>query len=303
MLLDNISLFLLIVEKGSLAAAGRETGLSSTTVSERLAALEAHFGTALLNRTTRSISLTEEGRMLVEGAKPVLEEVSDLENKIRFGAETLSGQIRLSAPLDLGRTVISEAIGSFQDQHPGISIDLMLSDGYVDIVGLGLDLAVRFGSIGDSSLRVRALPAKRRIVCAAPSYLDRYGTPTTPEDLKSHRCLVMRFGQNIDNVWVFGSGSSRRAVTVNGFLVANDGALVRQWGVEGRGVTLKSEFDVWDDLRTGRLIELLTDFEMPQAPLQLLFPPGRALSRRVKAFSDHLSAAFRRFDGREAPAS
>ena len=295
MLLDNISLFLLIVEKGSLAAAGRETGLSSTTVSERLAALEAHFGTALLNRTTRSISLTEEGRMLVEGAKPVLEVVSDLENRIRFGAETLSGQIRLSAPLDLGRTVISEAIGSFQDQHPGISIDLMLSDGYVDIVGLGFDMAVRFGAIGDSSLRVRALPAKRRIVCAAPSYLDRYGTPTTPEDLKTHRCLVMRFGQNIDNVWVFGSGASRRTVTVHGFLVANDGALVRQWGVEGRGVTLKSEFDVWEDLRSGRLIELLTDFEMPQAPLQLLFPPGRALPRRVKAFSDHLSAAFRRF--------
>lgn len=295
MLLDNISLFLLIVEKGSLAAAGRETGLSPTTVSERLAALEGHYGVTLLNRTTRSISLTEEGRMLIEGAKPVLEEVSDLENRIRFGAQTLSGQIRLSAPNDLGRTIVSEAIRSFQEHHPGISIDLTLSDGYVDIVGSGLDLAVRFGSIGDSSLRVRALPAKRRIVCAAPVYLDRFGAPATPEDLKSHRCLIMRFGQNIDNLWVFGSGASRQSVTVPGFLVANDGALVRQWGLEGRGVMLKSEFDIREDLRSGRLCELLTEFEMSTAPLQLLFPPGKAAPRRVKAFADHVTAAFKTF--------
>jgi len=295
MLLDNISLFLLIVEKGSLAAAGRETGLSPTTVSERLAALEAHYGATLLNRTTRSISLTEEGRMLVEGAKPVLEEVSDLESRIRHGAATLSGQIRLSAPLDLGRTVVSEAISSFQDRHSGISIDLMLSDGYVDIVGLGLDLAVRFGSIGDSTLRVRSLPAKRRVVCAAPAYLERHGTPQTPEDLLHHRCLVMRFGQNIDNVWRFGSGSATQSVTVRGVLVANDGALVRQWGLEGRGIMLKSEFDVWDDLRSGRLRELLTGYDMPTAPLQLLFPPARTVPRRVKAFADHLAVSFKRF--------
>ena len=282
MLLDNIALFLMIVEKGSLVAAGRESGLSSTTVSERLAALEAHYGVVLLNRTTRSISLTEEGRALVDGAKPLLEEVAGLDSRIRMGAHVLSGQIRLGAPQDLGRTIVSEAISSFQEKHPAISIDLMLSDGYVDIVGQGLDLAIRFGPAGDSSLRVRALPAKRRIVCAAPDYLDRCGVPENPEDLKRHTCLVMRFGQNIDNVWHFSNAAGKLSVRVGGGLVANDGALVRQWGLEGRGVMLKSEYDVRDDIKEGRLSELLAEYETVEAPLQILFPPGRTLPRRVR---------------------
>ena len=293
MLLDNISLFLLIVEKGSLAAAGREAGLSPTTVSERLAALETHYGVVLLNRTTRSISLTEEGRTLVEGAKQVLGEVEDLETRIRFGAQKLSGPIRISTPKDLGRTIVSEAMARFLAEHPSISIDLHLSDGYVDIVGMGIDLAVRFGPISDSTLRVKQLPSRRRVLCAAPTYLERHGAPKTPADLKDHNCLVMRFGQNIDNVWRFGATAAKQIVTVRGNLIANDGALVRRWGLEGRGILLKSEFDVGGDIRTGRLIELLPDHASPPVPLQLLFPPSRAQPRRVGAFADCLVKAFR----------
>jgi DNA-binding transcriptional LysR family regulator len=295
MLLDNIALFSLIVEKGSLVAAGREVGLSPTTVSERLAALEAHYGVVLLNRTTRSISLTDEGRTLIDGAKLVLGEVEDLETRIRFGALNLSGQIRISAPKDLGRTIVSKAIAQFLAEHPAIAIDLHLSDGYVDIVGLGIDLAVRFGAIGDSSLRVKQLPAKRRILCAAPSYLERYGSPRVPADLKDHNCLVMRFGQNIDNVWQFGSTAAKQIVTVRGNLIANDGALVRQWCLEGRGIVLKSEFDVGGDIQEGRLVELLGDYASPPPPLQIVFPPSRAQPRRVTAFADHLVKVFKEY--------
>ncbi|CTQ51581.1 D-malate degradation protein R [Roseibium album] len=295
MLLDNIALFSLIVEKGSLVAAGREVGLSPTTVSERLAALEAHFGVVLLNRTTRSISLTDEGRTLIDGAKLVLGEVEDLETRIRLGAQNLSGQIRISAPKDLGRTIVSKAIAQFFAEHPSITIDLHLSDGYVDIVGMGIDLAVRFGAIGDSSLRVKQLPAKRRVLCAAPSYLEHHGTPRTPADLKDHNCLVMRFGQNIDNVWQFGSTAAKQIVTVRGNLVANDGALVRQWCLEGRGIVLKSEFDVGGDIQDGRLVELLGDYASPPPPLQIVFPPSRAQPRRVTAFADHLANTFKEY--------
>ena len=207
MLLANIALFLKIVEKGGLAAAGREVGLSSTTVSERLAALETHFGVVLLNRTTRAISLTDEGRTLLEGAKMVLGEVEDLETRIRLGAQTLSGPIRISAPSDIGRTHVSAAISSFLAKHPAISIELVLSDGYVDFVGQGLDIALRFGSVTDSSLRVRSLGLQRRLVCAAPAYLAKHGMPKKPVDLKKHNCLVMRFGANLDNVWRFGANA------------------------------------------------------------------------------------------------
>jgi DNA-binding transcriptional LysR family regulator len=289
MFISNLSLFLQIVEKGSMAAAGREAGLSPTTVSERLSALESHFGVVLLNRTTRAISLTEEGRTLVEGARHLLGEVNDLEGRIRHGAQTLSGTIRISAPSDIGRNAVSNAINLFLAEHPAISIELILTDGYVDIVGEGIDLALRFGPVIDSSLRAKNLGNKKRIICAAPSYLEQYGKPTKPFDLKSHNCIVMRFGTRLDNVWRFGSNTLQQVITVKGNRISNDGALVRRWGLDGLGIILKSEFDVGADISAGNLIELLSDYAPAPTPLQILFPPSRAQPSRVRALAEHLA--------------
>ncbi|EEE47179.1 LysR family transcriptional regulator [Roseibium alexandrii] len=288
MLLDNLRLFMIIAEKGSLAAAARETGISTTTVSERLAALEAHYGVVLFNRTTRSISLTEEGRTLVNGARAVLIEVADLDTRIRHGAETLSGLIRISAPVDLGRSIISRAISAFTEENPAVSIELSLSDGYVDLVGQGFDMAVRFGNVTDSTLRVRSLGSFQRLICAAPEYLKRHGTPKTPEDLMNHNCLVMRFGETLDSVWEFGKKSKKKRVTVRGSRVVNDGWLIRSWALAGHGIVLKSELDVAEDIRSGALVSLLSEHLPPPNPLQMMFPPGRAQPRRVTAFADHL---------------
>ncbi|WP_282171043.1 LysR family transcriptional regulator [Ruegeria atlantica] len=288
MLLDNLRLFLTIAEKGSLVAAARETGLSSTTVSERLAALESHYGVVLFNRTTRSISLTEEGRVLIDGAKSVLSEVTDLDTRIRLGAETLSGLIRVSAPIDLGRGVVSDVISEFTEENPAVSIELSLSDGYVDLVGQGFDLAVRFGDITDSSLRIRNLGSYQRFVCAAPSYLATYGAPELPEDLANHNCLVMRFGGSLDNVWEFVAGRERQLVPVKGNRIVNDGSLIRSWALAGHGIVLKSELDVGDDVRAGKLVALLGEFLPPPKSLQMMFPPGRAQPRRVAEFAQYL---------------
>jgi len=293
MLIDNIRLFQTIAEKGSLVAAAREVGMSATTVSERLAALEAHYGVVLFNRTTRSLSLTEEGRTLLDGAKSVLAEIEDLDTRIRHGSDTLSGPIRISAPVDLGRSTVSDIVERFTQDHPAISVELSLSDGYVDIVGQGFDLALRFGTITDSSLRTRSIGRYRRIVCAAPSYVDQHGTPRTPEDLTRHNCLIMRFGNSLDNVWRFGTGASAQEVTVRGDKVVNDGYLVRRWALAGHGVILKSELDVRQDLSTGRLVALLEDFAASANPLQIMFPPGRAQPRRVGALADAIRKGFR----------
>ncbi|MGH1412326.1 MAG: LysR family transcriptional regulator [Pelagimonas sp.] len=291
MLIDNIRVFLKISEKGSLVAAGRELGLSATTVSERLAALEAHYGVVLLNRTTRSISLTDEGRTLLDGAKLVLAEVENLDTRIRHGAQTLSGLIRISAPVDLGRSVVSKAIADFTQQHPAISVELSLSDGYVDIVGAGFDLALRFGAVSDSTLRAKKLGEFRRIVCASPSYLTTRPVPQVPEDLSAHNCLVMRFGNTLDNMWRFGVGANQRLVPVRGNKVVNDGSLVRAWAMAGHGIILKSELDVASDLRSGELVALLEDHAAPPNPLHMMFPPGRAQPKRVRAMADCLIAA------------
>jgi DNA-binding transcriptional LysR family regulator len=169
MILDNLALFLRIVEKGGLAPAGRELGLSPASVSERLVALEKYYGAALLHRTTRAISLTDEGRLLVAGARRLLAEADELEALIRLGVNKISGPIRLSAPIDLGRSTLIPILDAFLAEHLDVTIDLNLTDGYVDLVGQGQDLAIRYGELADSTLRVKRLGENRRIECASPA--------------------------------------------------------------------------------------------------------------------------------------
>ncbi len=292
MLNENLRLFLQIAEKGSMVAAGREMGLSPTTVSERLAALEAHYGAVLFNRTTRSLNPTDEGRMLIEGAQVILAEVDELHARIRHGASTLSGPIKISAPVDLGRRFVATIIEKFSEQNPAITTELSVSDGYVDIVREGFDIALRFGAISDTSLRARSLGSFKRIVCAAPEYLEQHGVPKQPNDLQNHNCLVMRFGLTLDNIWRFQNQAKPMQVMVRGNSIVNDGYLIRLLALKGKGIILKSELDVAEDLKRGTLVALLQDYEAPAKPLQILFPPARAQPRRVKALADALTEQF-----------
>lgn len=289
MLLPNLALFLRIVEKNGLAAAGRDFGMSPATVSERLAALEAHYGAKLVNRTTRSISLTDEGRLLSEGARRLLAESEELEARIRNGVEKLSGPIRVSAPFDLGRRRIAPLLDLFLMQHPNVQIDLRLTDGYIDLVGQGIDVAVRFGALKDSQLRARKIGENRRIVCASPDYVKRHGAPHHPGELETHNCLLMRFGEAIDNEWSFRSGPKAFTVMVKGNRMANDGAQVRNWCVQGFGIALKSIWDIEDHLANGELVRLLSDFAPPPSSLQIVHLGGQAMPRRLRMMIDHLA--------------
>lgn len=291
--LEHLRLFKRIVQFGSLASAARDLGLSSTTVSERLAALERDMGTVLLNRTTRSLSLTEAGQTLLEGLESLLEEADSLAAQIKLGSDALAGTIRVSAPSDLGRTRISDIINSFVTKNPAVSVELLLSDGYVDIVGDGIDIALRFGALPDGTLRTRKLGTAPRIVCASPVYIARHGTPSSPDDLQDHQCLLMRFGKMLDRQWHFGEGDTATSVMVDGTLISNDGHLVRQWCLDGLGIALKSQYDVAGDIKAGRLTPLLDGFAAPGTDLQMLFPPSRAQPARTKALAEALAEGFR----------
>lgn len=290
--LDQLRLFLAILERGSLSAAARDLGLSPATVSERLAGLEARFGVRLLHRTTRSVSVTEEGRALAEGAERLLAEAAELDSRIRLGREEIAGPIRLSAPSDLGRGRISRVLNRVQEAHPGITIDLHLSDGYVDLVGQRFDLAVRYGDLQDSGLMVRRLADCARLVCAAPAYLERHGCPAHPEELGDHNCLVMRFGMNTDRTWHFIIDGRARKIVVRGDRVANDGEAVRHWCAAGYGIARKSEWDIAEELSSGRLVPILRDFEPAPVGLQVVYPAGRSALRRVALVIDALVAEF-----------
>jgi DNA-binding transcriptional LysR family regulator len=295
-LIDSLALFVRIVERGGLAAAGRDMGLSPAMVTERLAALEAHYGARLLNRTTRSVSLTDEGKLLLDGARQLVSDAADMQSRIKLGVNRISGAIRISAPNDLGRHRVSQILDSFMQTHPDISVELLLSDGYVDLAGLGIDLAVRLGQLKDSSLNAVRLGSNRRVVCAAPGYLKLKGAPVVPRDLLAHNCLLMRFGMGVDRAWAFTESGRATTVVVNGNRIANDGSLVRQWCVQGFGIALKSHWDVKEDLRMKRLQELLTPFAPPASAVHVLYQGGSSTSKRVRALIDALIQGFSESD-------
>jgi DNA-binding transcriptional LysR family regulator len=291
MLIENLKLFLQIVEKGGLAVAGREVGLSPATVTDRLAALEAHYGARLLTRTTRSISLTDEGRELVNGARRILAETEETEARIKLGVDKLSGTIHVSVPNDLGRAQIVPLLDQFISQHAKIVVDLTLSDGYVDLVGRGIDLALRYGELTDSTMKSRKLGTNRRLICASPDYLRHKGTPQHPDDLAQHNCLVMRFGTQTDQDWGFVVDGKQWNCRVHGNRIADGGDVIRRWCLDGYGLALKSEWDVRHDLAAGTLVSVLGEFAPQPSALQMVHAAGAVQPRRVRVLMDYLSEA------------
>jgi DNA-binding transcriptional LysR family regulator len=288
-MLDNLVLFLAIIEREGLSAAGRELGLSPATVSERLAALEAYYGATLMTRTTRSLSLTEEGRVLAEGAHRLLAEADELESRIRWGTQKISGPVRLTAPVDLGQNRVVPIIDRFIEAHPDVTVDITLTDSFVDLVGQGLDFAVRYGPSADSTLKTRLIGENRRLICASPDYLERNGTPMHPDDLMQHDCILMRFAQNADRIWSFQVDGKTHDVVVRGRRTANNGHLLKRWALEGRGLCKKSVWDVQADLDEGRLVEVLAPFSSRRTVLQIVYPPSRVQPRRVSALIDAIA--------------
>ena len=291
--LSSFAFFVAILEKGGVAAAGREFGLSPAASSERLSALERHLGVTLLNRTTRSFSLTEEGEILLDAARELVAQANELESKIQFGARQLSGRIRIGAPEDLGHQRIFPIVERFMAKHPGVRVEIHLDDGYIDPVAKGFDFTVRYGSLKDSSLVVKKLTDNRRIVCAAPFYVDRFGAPNTPNQLADHNCLLMQFGSRVDRDWEFTVAGRRRTYRVSGNRLANNGAVIRQWCIEGHGIALKSLLDVQADLDAGRLARILEAYSLhSDMPLQIVYPGGGKPNARTSALMDLVARDF-----------
>ena len=293
-LLGSLKLFLNIVEKGGLAKAGRELGLSPASVTEKLNALETHYGTRLLNRTTRAISLTDEGRVVLETARHLVSDAVDLEARVRHGMDNLTGLIRLSAPADMGRWRIVPLVDQFMLDHPEIRVEFTITDRYLNLVENGIDVAVRLGEPDDRTLTTEKIARNYRIVCAAPSYIKEYGRPERPDDLLQHNCLLMRLRSAIDTKWRLKSATEKKTVIVSGNRIANNGELVRQWCIAGNGLALKSIWDVHEDLKAGRLIRLLPEYTVDSPHIQVIYPIRESsLPRRTRLLIDFISDSFK----------
>ncbi|MGE8154011.1 LysR substrate-binding domain-containing protein [Pseudomonas vancouverensis] len=291
--LEAIRLFVEAAQLGGLSAAGRKLGLSPAAASARLLKLEASLATRLFERTTRQLRLTDEGRIYLLHCRQALQALDDARAALSAEKSEIRGKIRVSATSDFGRHVLNGWLDEFTARYPQVVLALQLSDSLTHLIADDVDLVIRFGVPPDSSLVARPLAANRRVLCAAPGYLQRKGAPEHPQQLTDFDHIVA--GQSgWSSEWRLHRGDETLLfkVPLEAARETNDGALARQWAIDGHGIVLKSIWDVSADLAAGRLSLVLPQWHSVEAPVHALYPGSRYLAPRVRALLDFLGERF-----------
>ena len=290
--LAAIQVFAQVVESGSFARAADRLGVSTSGASRQVADLEAYLQTRLLNRTTRKVSLTESGRAFYERSVQLLSDLAEAEQEASRAAVEPRGTIRLTTSVNFGVRHVAPAIADFLREHPGVRFDVSLSDRVVDLVEEGFDLAIRVGAPGADNLVARKLGETRLVPCASPAYLSAHGAPATPEHLAKHNCFTYEY-LSPRNLWRFyDRAGTERSVHVSGTLHSNNGDLLAEAAVRGAGIVFEPAFIVGPDVRAGRLVPLLQDYEPAPVPIYAVYPSRKHLSAKVRRFVDFLIARF-----------
>lgn len=294
----ELRIFIATAEEGSFAGAGRRLKVSPASVTRAIAALEARLEVRLFTRTTRQCRLTLDGERFLERCAPLVRELEDAEDEIRTGNLGPNGALRVAAPLSFGRRQIAPLIRAFRQKFPQISVQLFLSDESDDLLWREFDCALRVGRPTKGEFITRRLLKARRVVCAAPRYLEDRPAPRVPEDLAEHRGIVLiRDGQLLDQ-WMFEDESGMRSVSIPTALASNSGEVTHCWALEGEGVVLKSLWDVQEDLAEGRLVEILSEYSADNADIYLVYPARRYVPSRTRSFIDFLADSFAGAAGR-----
>ncbi|MFK7887562.1 MAG: LysR family transcriptional regulator [Gammaproteobacteria bacterium] len=295
-----MDLFVRVVRNGGFAAAGREAGLSPASMSTRISRLEERYGVRLLNRTTRSLSLTEEGDAFLRDCIRILADVEQAESRLKNSQQALSGPLRVTATFDFGRQHIEPLLTRFVTEHPKVVPYLHLADHTMNLVENGFDLGVRLQANVDSSLASVRLASNRRVLCAAPEYIKRRGLPESPADLEQHDCIVMVRARDVINSWYFETANGHETVAVQPARCANDGGLVRKWVLDGHGIGWKSICDIQPDIDAGRVVTVLDDYSggdspsrnSPRPDLRVVYPDLPYVPERTRSFVDLLVEYF-----------
>lgn len=290
--LKQLEAFVAVATKGSLSAAARAADVTPAIIGRRLDALEARLGVRLLTRTTRRIALSFEGQAFLEDCQRILGELANAEASVSLGGVKASGHLKVSAPAGFGRRHVAPLVGAFLDANPEVSVSLDLSDRLVDVVNEGIDCAVRLGELSDSSLVSIRLGEMRRILVASPDYLARRGSPRSLDEIAAHDCLVLTQQQR---GWTFADPErpgETIALKVSGRFECNDGAVLHEWALAGRGLAWRSWWEVGDDLAAGRLKTVLDELAAPPIGLYAVFAQRRHLPLRVRLFIDTLKNSY-----------
>lgn len=290
--LETMDIFVRIVEAGSFSAVARDLGTTQPTISKQMTALETRLKTRLLNRSTRSLSVTESGTAYYERCKRILEEVKAAEGALGRLQSSLTGTLHVNGSIALGQLFLTPLLLDFQRSYPELTVELTLNDRYIDLVEEGVDVAVRLGRLADSNLVARRLGSTRRVLVATPEYLDQVGIPQVPADLERHNCLLYAY-LSTGNEWTFRGPQSDLRVHVHGNFKANNGHSIREALLAGAGVALMPDWLVHEEVKNGKLMTLLPQFAPPSLEVNAVYPSGRHVSAKLRTFIDFLQERFK----------
>jgi LysR family transcriptional activator of dmlA len=292
----DLGFFSTLASCGSLSAAARELGVTTPAVSKRLAQMEARVGIALVNRSTRRMSLTPEGELYLEHARRILGEIDGMAELLGLSRAVPQGLLRVNATLGFGRSHVAPLISRFARKHPRVEVQLQLSVNPPPLTDDAFDVCIRFGPPPDARVIARRIAPNRRLLCAAPAYLARHGEPKVPNDLARHACIGIRQGEEAYGTWRLISGRGRHerveAVKTRGPLATNDGEIAVNWALDGHGIVMRAEWDIERHLKSGRLLPVLPQYRTPDADIYAVYPQRHQLSARVRAFVDFLALSF-----------
>lgn len=289
--LEDMSVFIRVVDAGGISRAANQLGLAKSAVSRRLVELERRLGVKLLNRTTRTSSLTQAGQSYYDRAIKIVDDIVELNTSTTNSNIALEGTINLAAPLSFGLSHLSKAIDLFIKDNPKLIININFSDRQVDLIEEGLDLAFRIADLQDSSLIARKVSPIKIILCASPAYLEKYGTPKVPSDLKNHQLL--HYNVSGRSQWrLEDKKGAVHSVTISSRVIANNGDFLKDMAVAGHGIVSSPTFISWQAIATGDLVPVLCDYKLPQANAYAVYPQTRYLSQRTRELIDFLIEYF-----------
>ncbi|MBW6493557.1 MAG: LysR family transcriptional regulator [Burkholderiaceae bacterium] len=288
----QIETFVAVATRGGLSAAAAVEGVSPGVIGRRIDALEQRLGVKLFTRTTRRVTPTFEGIAFLEDCQRILADMNNAEASVSLGGVKASGHLNITAPAGFGRRHVAPLVASFLDANPEVSISLDLADRLADVINEGIDLAVRIGMLDDSNLVGIRLAANQRVIVASPQYLATHGTPLAPADLARHECLTFGNYGNQARGWQLLVDGEAQWIRVSGSLACNDGAVLHDWALAGRGLAWRSLWEAGEDLRAGRLRSVLDNFAAPDNAIYAVFAQRRLLPLRVRAFVDYLKNTY-----------
>ena len=288
---EDMQVFVRVVEAGGIGLAAEQLGIAKSAVSRRLAELEARLGVTLINRTTRTSSITETGNLYYTRALGIIDDVSELNALASDPEISLQGTLRLAAPLTFGLTHLSPALDEFTKQHPELTLHVDFSDRHIDLVEGGFDLAFRISDLNDSSLKARRIFPTRMVLCASPAYLDKWGAPENPSDLKHHHLLRYTFDDT--TTWkLIDKQGNETLVPIQAKMLANNGDFLCGMAISGHGILNSPTFITWEAVSKGELVPVLTEYTLPSSNAYAVYPKTRYLSQRVRLLIDFLVERF-----------